>query len=49
MKLSQKKFGEGTDFDLDYGKLLLLLYIHCSMSKKDTRRDAWDRETVDYS
>ena len=32
MKLSElkKKFGEGTDFDLDYGKLLmigLLIYI----------------------
>ena len=32
MKISElkKKFGEGTDFDLDYGKLLiiaLLIYI----------------------
>ena len=33
MKLSEfrKKFGEGTDFDLDYGKLFhyWIVYIHC--------------------
>ena len=29
MKLSdfRKKFGEGTDFDLDYGKLVILLSL----------------------
>ena len=37
MKLSEfrKKYGEGTDFDLDYGKLLilgLLIYIAVQVS-----------------
>ena len=37
MKLSdfRKKFGEGTDFDLDYGKLVILalcLYIAIKVS-----------------
>tara|TARA_B100000029_G_scaffold132709_1_gene126667 strand:+ start:554 stop:667 length:114 start_codon:yes stop_codon:yes gene_type:complete len=37
MKLSQikEKFGEGTDFDLDYGKLLIIvlcIYISVQVS-----------------
>ena len=37
MKLSEfkKKFGEGTDFDLDYGKLIILflcIYIAVKVS-----------------
>ena len=39
MKLSdfKKKFGEGTDFDLDYGKLLiiaLVVYIAIQVSQE---------------
>ena len=32
MKFSEfrKKYGEGTDFDLDWGKLVIPLYLHCS-------------------
>ena len=50
MKLSDfnKKFGEGTDFDLDYGKLLiivLLVYIAFQVSQESKMKfvvDCWD-------
>ena len=40
MKLSEfrKKFGEGTDFDLDYGKLFIIglcIYIAVQVSLQD--------------